>query len=173
MSLVIRTADDSAALAAAVRDVVASVDPTVPVSEIHTGAELLSTSLAASRFTTVLLGAFAAVALTLAAIGIYGVLSCAVSRRTREIGIRVALGARRVDVVRMVLRRALLLAGLGTAGGVAAALATTRVLESLLFHSPTPNLRMPVQNDDIHPNGSMRNRCHAAARVRRATAAPV
>ena len=75
----------------------------------------------------------ALVAVTLAAIGIYGVLSYAVSRRAREIGIRIALGARRVDVLRMVLRHAVALAGLGTLAGLGAAFAATRVLETLLF----------------------------------------
>ena len=116
----------------------ASVDATVPVSEIRTVDQLLSRSVAASRFTTLLLATFAAVALALAAIGIYGVLSYAVSRRAREIGVRIALGARRVDVLRMVLGHAVLLAGLGALAGVGAALATTRVLETLLFGtSPT------------------------------------
>ena len=72
-------------------------------------------------------------ALTLAAIGIYGVLSYGVSRRAREIGVRIALGARRVDVLRMVLGQAMVLAGVGAVAGVGAALATTRVLETLLF----------------------------------------
>jgi putative ABC transport system permease protein len=133
MSLVVRTSQDPAALAASLRDAVASIDATVPVSEIRTVDQLLASSVATSRFTTVLLAAFATVALTLAAIGIYGVLSYAVSRRAREIGVRMALGARRGDVLRMVLGRALVLAGLGTVAGVGAALATTRVLETLLF----------------------------------------
>jgi ABC-type antimicrobial peptide transport system permease subunit len=108
------------------------------VSEIRTVDQLLSNSVAASRFTTLLLATFAAVALALAAIGIYGVLSYAVSRRAREIGVRIALGARRADVLRMVLGHAVLLAGLGALGGVGAALATSRVLETLLFGtSPT------------------------------------
>jgi putative ABC transport system permease protein len=118
---------------ASLREAVASVDATVPVSDIRTVDQLLSSSVAASRFTTVLLATFATVALTLAAIGIYGVLSYGVSRRAREIGVRIALGARRVDVLRMVLGHAVVLAGLGAVGGVGAALATTRVLETLLF----------------------------------------
>jgi predicted permease len=133
MSLVVRAAHDPSTLAASLREAVTSVDATVPVSDIRTVDQLLSGSLAASRFTTLLLATFAAVALTLAAIGIYGVLSYAVSRRAREIGIRIALGARRVDVLRIVLRHAAMLAGLGTLAGLGAALAATRVLETLLF----------------------------------------
>jgi putative ABC transport system permease protein len=133
MSLVVRTAHDPTALAASIREAVASVDATIPVSDIRTIDQLLSSSVATSRFTTVLLATFATVALTLAAIGIYGVLSYGVSRRAREIGVRIALGARRVDVLRMVLGHAVVLACLGAVGGVGAAVATTRVLETLLF----------------------------------------
>ena len=138
MSLIVRATDDPTALAASLREAVTSVDATVPVSDIRTVDELLSRSVAASRFTTLLLATFASVALTLAAIGIYGVFSYAVSRRAREIGIRIALGARRVDVLRMVLGHAVVLSGLGTLAGVAAAFGATRVLETLLFRtSPT------------------------------------
>ena len=133
MSLVVHAAADPMMLAGSLREAVASLDQTVPVSEIRTLDQLLASSVATSRFTMLLLTAFATVALTLAAIGIYGVLSYAVSRRAREIGVRMALGARRVDVLRMVLGHAALLAGAGMVGGVAAALATTHVLEGLLF----------------------------------------
>jgi predicted permease len=134
MSLVVRAAvQDPTTLAASLRHAVTSVDAMVPVSEIRTVDQLLARSVETPRLTTLLLAIFAAVALTLAAIGIYGVLSYTVSRRTREIGVRMALGARRVDVMRMVLGHALLLAVLGTVGGVAAALAVTRALDSLLF----------------------------------------
>jgi len=133
MSLVVRATHDPATLAGSLREAAASLDRTVPVSEIRTLDQLFASSVATSRFTTLLLAAFAGVALTLAAIGIYGVLSYAVSRRAREIGVRMALGARRVDVLRMVLGHAALLAGAGLVGGVAAALATTHVLEGLLF----------------------------------------
>ncbi|MGH8176770.1 MAG: ABC transporter permease [Steroidobacter sp.] len=133
MSLVVRVAQDPITLAGSLREEVASVDRTVPVSDIRTLDQLLASSVATSRFTTLLLAAFATVALTLAAIGIYGVLSYAVSRRAREIGVRMALGARRGDVLRMVLGHAALLASAGMACGVGAALATTHVLEGLLF----------------------------------------
>jgi putative ABC transport system permease protein len=133
MSLVVRAASDPMMMAGSLREAVAALDRTVPVSDIRTLDQLVASSVAASRFTTLLLAAFATVALTLAAIGIYGVLSYTVSRRAREIGVRMALGARRVDVLRIVLGHAALLAGAGLIGGVAAALATTHVLEGLLF----------------------------------------
>jgi len=120
-------------LAGSLRETVASLDRAVAVSEIRTLDQLLATSVATSRFTTLLLAAFATLALTLAAIGTYGVLSYAVSRRAREIGVRMALGARRVDVMRMVLGHVTVLAGAGTVVGVAAAFATTHVLEGMLF----------------------------------------
>lgn len=141
MSIVLGTADDPLALASSIRAVAANLDPTVSVSDIRTGHEILSSSVASPRFTTLLLGTFAAIALALAAIGIYGVLSYSVSRRTREIGVRMALGARPADVFRMVLGHAVLLAGAGTVAGVGAALAATRVLEAQLFAvSPTDPL---------------------------------
>ncbi len=133
MSVVVRTASDQPMLAARLRDTLASLDRTVAVSDIQTIDQLLATSVAPSRFTALLLTAFAAIALTLAAIGTYGVLSYAVSRRTREIGVRMALGARRVDVLRMVLGHAAWLAGAGAVAGVLAAFATTPILEDLLF----------------------------------------
>jgi putative ABC transport system permease protein len=138
MTLVIRTVGDPAPLAASLRAAVADVDATVPISSVRTADQVLARSVAAWRFTTFLHGAFALVALTLAAIGIYGVLSYAVSRRSREIGVRMALGARRADVLRMVLGRALLLTATGTITGILAAFAATRLLKTLLFEvSPT------------------------------------
>jgi putative ABC transport system permease protein len=138
MSLVIRMSGDPSPLAASLRAAVAEIDATVPISDVRTADQILARSVAAWRFTTFLHGAFALVALTLAAIGIYGVLSYAVSRRSREIGVRMALGAGRADVLRMVLGQALLLAATGTIGGVVAAFAVTRLLKTLLFEvSPT------------------------------------
>ena len=131
-SLVVLTASDPAALVASLRGTVAAVDRTVPVSETLTLEQVVAGSVAASRFTTLLLATFATVALLLAAIGTYGVLSYAVSRRAREIGVRMALGAQRGDIVRMVLGQAAWLAGAGTVVGVAAALTTTHLLEGLL-----------------------------------------
>jgi putative ABC transport system permease protein len=110
-----------------------SVDPIVPLSAISSMDDLLDRSLGPRRFNLYLLGAFAGVALALAAIGLFGVMAYLVAQRTREIGVRLALGATRGEVFRLVLGRGLLLAGAGAAGGVAAALWLTRAMESLLF----------------------------------------
>ena len=95
--------------------------------------EVVATSLATPRLTGFLLGTFAAIALTLAAVGIYGVLSYLVARRTHEIGIRLAVGANRSQVLGMVLRQALTLTGLGIGAGVIAALVLTRLMQTLLY----------------------------------------
>lgn len=133
MTLVIRTDGDPLALAPAVRQAVWSLDKDQPVVDIRTMEDLLWVSLARARFSTVVLGVFAGMALLLAITGIYGVVSYSVAERTREIGIRVALGAQRSDVLRMVLRQGLILAGFGIGIGLAAALALTRLMTSLLF----------------------------------------
>ena len=133
MTLVIRTDGDPLALASAVRQAVWSLDKDQPVVDVRTMEDLLWVSMARARFSTVVLGVFAAMALLLAITGIYGVVSYSVAERTREIGIRVALGALPGDVLQMVLRQGLILAGLGVGIGLAAALAATRLLSSLLF----------------------------------------
>jgi putative ABC transport system permease protein len=133
MTLVIRTDGDPLALAPAVRQAVWSLDKDQPVADIRTMEDLLWVSLARARFSTVMLGVFAGLALLLAITGIYGVVSYSVAERTREIGIRVALGAQRTDVLRMVLGQGLVLAGFGIAIGLVGALAAARLLTSLLF----------------------------------------
>ena len=133
MTLVIRTDGDPLALAPAVRQAVWSLDRDQPVVDLRTMEDLLWASLARARFSTVVLAVFAGMALLLAITGIYGVVSYSVAERTREIGIRVALGAQRTDVLQIVLRQGLVLAGFGIAIGAAAALAATRLLSSLLF----------------------------------------
>jgi putative ABC transport system permease protein len=130
MSLVWRSAAPSVDT---VRASLRSIDPTVPLSTIDSMDSLIDRSMGPRRFNLYLLGAFAAVSLALAAIGLFGVMAYLVSQRTREIGVRLALGATRGEVFRLILGRGLLLAAIGAAGGVGAALWLTRVMETLLF----------------------------------------
>jgi putative ABC transport system permease protein len=120
-------------LAAAIRNQVSAIDSNEPVNQVITMDERLSNSFAQRRYQTLLLGNFAAVALVIAAVGIYGVISYAVSQRTHEIGIRMALGAQASDVLKMVIWRGMRLTLIGVTLGLAAALALTRVLKNLLF----------------------------------------
>jgi putative ABC transport system permease protein len=133
MMVAVRVAGDPAAFAARLREEVWAVDPDIPLSNVTTMERLLSEALAQPRFNAVVLGFFGATALALAALGIYGVLSTTVAQRTSEIGIRMALGARSGDVVRMVVRQGMGLTLAGLAIGLAAALAAAPVLRSLLF----------------------------------------
>ncbi|MGI8432538.1 MAG: FtsX-like permease family protein, partial [Chthoniobacterales bacterium] len=117
------------------------VDPLIPVTSVRPMSEVLAGSLAEQRFNTLLLAIFAGVALLLAAVGLYGVLAFLVTQRTREIGIRVALGAQARDVMRLVLRQGLSLSIAGVVAGIAIALLGTRVLAGLLYGiSPTDPL---------------------------------
>jgi putative ABC transport system permease protein len=109
------------------------IDKEQPVSSFATLDQLVSTSVARQKFSMLLLGVFATVALVLAAVGIYGVLSYAVTQRTHEIGIRMALGAGRRDVLRLVVGQGMLLTGLGVGAGLASALLLTRLMATLLF----------------------------------------
>ena len=133
LHLVLNAAGDPAALAAAVQKTVHQLDPLLALENIQTMDEVVSSTEAPRRFNTVLLSSFAAVALLLSLLGIGGVLAYTVSERTREIAIRMALGATREEVLRRILRSALLLAGAGIALGLAASLWLTRFLESLLY----------------------------------------
>ncbi|HEY6403662.1 MAG TPA: FtsX-like permease family protein, partial [Blastocatellia bacterium] len=122
-----------ASLAAAMRKQLQAIEPNEPISRVVTMNEHLSDSIAQRRFQMILLGVFAAVALVIASVGIYGVISYAVSQRTREIGIRTALGAQAGDVLRLVIWRGMSLALAGVVLGMTAALALTRVMKNLLF----------------------------------------
>jgi putative ABC transport system permease protein len=133
MALVARTAGDPMTMAPAIREAVRSIDREQPLQDIQTMEDVMYKSVATPRFRMLLLSVFAGLALVLAAVGIYGVISYGVAQRTHEIGIRMAVGAERGDVLRMVIGQALALAAAGVALGLAAAAAATRVLASVLF----------------------------------------
>jgi len=132
-SFVVRTESDPLLMVSAVKSRIWLVDKNQPVSQIQTMDQVLSQSLARRRLYVVLLGIFACVALLLAASGIYGVVSYSVTQRTREMGIRVALGAERVDILRIIVLQAGKLALAGELAGILVALAVTRLMTSLLF----------------------------------------
>jgi predicted permease len=133
MNLVVRTQMDPASLTSAILAQVHSLDPELAVASIRTMTQVISSSVAGPEFNAALLGALAGLALFLAAIGVYGVLAYAVVQQTHEIGIRMALGAKRGDVLRLVVGQGLKLTFLGMAAGVMGALALTRFLSSLLY----------------------------------------
>jgi putative ABC transport system permease protein len=133
MTIVVRGDLPASSLSRSVEDVVRDLDANLPIANMKTLDQIVSASVADRRFYMLLIGLFAAVALVLAAVGIFGVMSYAVTQQTREIGIRMALGADRRDVVRMVLRHAGLLILSGLVVGVGLALAAGRALSSMLF----------------------------------------
>ena len=131
--LVLRTRGDTSSIAAAVRQAVWAVDKDQPVSNIRTMDQVFAAAIARERFQALLLGLFAALALVLACVGLYGVISYAVAQRTHEIGVRMALGAQSQDVLKLVLRQGMLLTLIGLVVGVAAGFAATRVLSDMLY----------------------------------------
>jgi putative ABC transport system permease protein len=133
MTMVVRTAQPPLSLASAVEREVHQLDPDQPVADIRSMEEVADRAITGARFNTVLLGVFAEIAFLLAAVGIYGVISCDVSERTHEIGIRVALGAQPADVLKLILGHGARLALYGIAAGLAAAFALTRLLASMLY----------------------------------------
>ena len=133
MNVVVRTQGDPASLAGAVRNEVRALDPDQPVAMVRTMDEWMETSVAGPRYRTALLALFALVALVLASTGIYGVMSYSVSQRTHEIGVRMALGARRADVLKLVVRQGMTLVVIGVGLGLVGAIALTRVMSTLLF----------------------------------------
>jgi len=132
-NLVIRTQGDPRSLASGVRKEVNGLDPDQPIAAIKPMTEWVNMSVAGARYRTILLGLFALLAMILAATGIYGVMSYSVAQRTQEIGVRMALGARPFDVLKLVVRQGMVLALIGVVVGLAGALALTRVMSSLLF----------------------------------------
>jgi putative ABC transport system permease protein len=133
MTFVVRTQGDPLALAAAARREVQAIDSDLPLADVRTLRSWMGESVARTRFGTLLLTVFAAVALLLAAVGIYGVMSYSVAQRTHEIGIRMAMGAQRRDVVRLVVGQGLLLTAVGVALGAAGAFGLTRLMTGLLY----------------------------------------
>jgi ABC-type antimicrobial peptide transport system permease subunit len=133
MNVLVRSESSAASIAGALREAVRGIDPNLPVASVRTMEELLDGTLSPRRFQMVLLGGFATVALTLAAIGLFGVMAYLVAQRTREIGIRMALGAERAQIFKLVLGHGMLLTGIGIAAGVGGALALSRVMSTMLF----------------------------------------
>ena len=133
MTLMLRTRGDASAVAPAARNVIRALDPQQPIGEVSTMETLLSTSVARTRFSATLLTVFSIVALVMAAVGIYGVMSYSVLQRTHEIGVRMALGAQRFDVLRLVVKQGVLLGVIGVVLGLAASFALTRLISTLLF----------------------------------------
>jgi putative ABC transport system permease protein len=133
-TLFVKTNGDPAALGPAVRREIKALAPNLPVFDVATMSQRSARTFSRERFGASLLGLLAAIALFLASVGVYGLVSETVAARTREIGVRMALGVRPSDIVRDVVRRGLTLAGLGLAAGILAALALSRLLSSLLFH---------------------------------------
>jgi putative ABC transport system permease protein len=141
LNLVVRTTNNPASLAPAIRREILSIDKDQPVYDVRTMEQIAASSTAPQRFSMILLSIFSAVSLLLSTVGIYSVMSYSVKQRTQEIGIRMALGARRSDIIKLFMRSGLRLTLLGLVIGLAASMALTRILSSLLYEvSPTDPL---------------------------------
>jgi putative ABC transport system permease protein len=133
MDLILKTSDEPSSFVAAVRREVQAIDKDQALGNVRTLDDLMTESVAPRRFSLLLLGLFALVALLLGAVGLYGVLSYTVTQRTREIGVRMALGAQRGDVLRLVIKNGMTLALIGVGAGICAAFALTRLMATMLF----------------------------------------
>jgi putative ABC transport system permease protein len=131
--IVVRTSSDPLALSQTIEQQLQATDPSIGIGQIRTMEEVRSAAVAMRQFNMTLLSVFAALALLLAAIGIYGLIAYSVTQRTHEIGIRIALGAKRGDVVRLLLGQGMVLAGLGIGMGIAGSLGLTRLLKGYLY----------------------------------------
>jgi len=140
MSLVVRTSSRPDAMKGTIEREVRSLDRDIALTNIQTASELLAVSLTGPRVAAILLSVFGSIALVLAAVGIYGVMSYSVNLRSREIGIRMALGAERGDVLRMVLSQGMATVGIGLALGLIAAIGVSRLLSGLLYGVGTADL---------------------------------
>jgi predicted permease len=148
LSVVLRTSMPAAALEPQIRHEIESIDPDLPIFNVSSMNDVLDRSLASRRFSANLVGGFAGLAALLASIGIYGLLAYMVGQRSREIGIRMALGARQSDILRMFLRKGVVLAGLGIIAGLGFSAATASLMASLLYgvrpHDPVVFLIVPL-----------------------------
>jgi ABC-type antimicrobial peptide transport system permease subunit len=134
MFMAVRTATaNPLTLLPSVQNAVWSVDKAVALADVRTMDDLMANSVSSRKFTMLLLTAFAGIAVVLAAIGLFGVMSYSVVQRAREIGVRMALGARRIDIFNLIVREGMLLTGIGLAIGVVAAIAMTRLISGLLY----------------------------------------
>jgi putative ABC transport system permease protein len=137
LSLIVRTAVSPESIVPSLREKVRVLDKDLPLVDVKTLDEYVSDSLSQSRFQTILLGSFAGLALILTAVGLYGVISYSVSQRNHEIGVRLALGAQRGDILRLVVRQGLVLSLVGVGFGLIASFGVTRVMSTLLFEIRT------------------------------------
>jgi putative ABC transport system permease protein len=133
MTIAVRTINTSITVDSGIRSIVRQLDPALVVAGIKSMETVVADSVAERRLTMLLLSAFAGAALLLAAVGIYGVIAYAVTQRTQEIGIRMALGAQQADVLRMVVKQGALLVSIGIAAGAIGAFAVTRLMTSMLY----------------------------------------